>query len=146
MGKVTLAFSRDHTISTALIRLQTWSAWSHVGIVIPSEYGSDWVIEARLKSGVRRITLFQFMRDASEYALKDVEVPDPSAAYKFAYDQIGKPYDIWGVIGLGINREWDEDDKWWCSELTEACIKAGGRIRFSKDVRRLTPEHVWMVA
>jgi uncharacterized protein YycO len=146
MAKITLAFSRDSTLATWAIRRGTWSAWSHVGIVVPNTYGPDWVIEARMKYGVRRISLDQFMHDASKCGLKDIEVPDPDAGYRFAYEQIGKPYDIWGVIGLGLNREWDHDDKWWCSELAEAAIKAAGRIRFTDDVKRLSPEHVWMVA
>jgi uncharacterized protein YycO len=145
MDKLTLAFSRDHTISTALIRLQTWSAWSHVGIVIPNTYGPDWVIEARAVHGVRRITLDQFMKDSSKYELRDVEVPNAQAGYDWAYKQIGKKYDYWGVVGLAFNREWQEDDCWWCSELAEACIVQAGRTRFYDDIRRITPEHCWMV-
>ena len=31
--------------------------------------------------------------------------------------QIGKPYDKTGALGLGLHRDWQEDDAWWCSEL-----------------------------
>ncbi len=39
------------------------------------------------------------------------------AALAFLYAQIGKPYDMTAVFGFMLNRDWREDDSWFCSEL-----------------------------
>ena len=136
-----VVFSRSRTPGAALIRLVTWSSWSHNGVLTPE----GTVIEARWPDGVVETPLDAFIARASRFELCEFDCPDPGAAVAWARSQIGKPYDTWGVIGLGIRRRWQEDDAWWCSELVEAALARGGRLRFRRDLHRVTPQHSWMV-
>jgi uncharacterized protein YycO len=108
------------------------------------DYSTNTAIEAVAFKGVVEIPFNEILDRASEHVLMHVEVPDPEAALAFARGQLGKSYDYRGVLGIGINREWDSPDKWWCSELVEAAIAAAGRRRF-RNPRRITPQDVFNV-
>jgi uncharacterized protein YycO len=125
-----------------LLRTALWSSWSHCAIVTPQ----DTVIEAAAFHGVQEVTLASFVAGVSDHSLKDIALPDDAAAIQWAREQIGKPYDWWGAIGLALHREWNEDDSWFCSELVEGAAAAGGRQRFVQQAKRVTPQHSWMVA
>lgn len=135
-------FCRRHTPGSVLLRTFLWSSWSHCGIVTPDMT----VIEAAAFRGVVERPLKEFLADVSRYSVRSIAVPHEAAAIAWARSQVGKPYDWAGVIGLGLRREWDESDAWFCSELVEAAAAAGGRRRFVHQVRRVTPQLSWMVA
>lgn len=135
-------FCRRHTAGSVLLRTFLWSSWSHCGIVLPD----DTVVEARAFEGVVRRPVSHLIAESSKSQRREIPVPDDAAAYQFAIDQVGKPYDWRGVIGLGLRREWDDPADWFCSELVEAAAAAGGRQRFVHQVQRVTPQHSWMVA
>jgi hypothetical protein len=40
---------------------------------------------------------------------------------------------------------WADGGRWFCSELFEAALIAGGLVRFRLDAARITPGHAWMV-
>ncbi len=141
MSSISIIFSRSRTPGAVLIRLATWSVWSHNGIVMPNGK----VIEARWPHGVVETDISEFIARSSHHLTRRIFCPVPRRAYEFAREQLGKPYDTIGVIGLGLRREWNRPDAWWCSELVEAAIEAGGNQRFRHDVRRVTPQHSWMV-
>ena len=46
---------------------------------------------------------------------------DPIAA---ARSQVGKPYDLWGVLGLGFKREWQDDESWATNPRTTKRLRA----------------------
>lgn len=117
-----------------------WSQWSHVAVVF-----GEYVIDATFKHGVARRKLDELLATCSYYQFRDEACPDLPAAYAFARSQIGKPYDLLGVLGIGLHRNWQEDDSWFCSELKEAIQAAGGNPRFGSFVGRVTPQHSWMV-
>lgn len=51
----------------------------------------------------------------------------------------GTPYDF---IGLGINENWQDDDKFWCSEwVAFLCKLIGLDLAYLDDVHRITPKH-----
>ncbi|HSW52712.1 MAG TPA: hypothetical protein VLG93_05745, partial [Sulfuricaulis sp.] len=75
-----------------------------------------------------------------------IDVPDEPAGYRFAARQIGKAYDWTAVIGHPFRRAWNDPQKWFCSELAEAIIRAAKRIRFRTDLFRITPAHQYMVS
>lgn len=137
-----LLFMRTATIGGAAIRLVTWSRWSHVAVVTLE----DTVVEAVAFHGVREITLKEALARATDYQIVETSCPNPFAAQMWARSQIGKPYDYTGALGLGLHREWDDPSAWWCSEHATAAMVAGGEVWFKRDMRRITPEHVWMVA
>ena len=45
-------------------------------------------------------------------------------------------------IGLGINENWQDDDKFWCSEwVAFLCKLIGLDLAYLDDVHRITPKH-----
>ena len=50
------------------------------------------------------------------------------AFYEFLHQQLGKPYDKTAIVSFILNRNWREDDAWYCSELQTAALEAAGVI------------------
>ena len=134
-------YLRHLNIGSLLLRTGMWSSWSHCGIVMPDAT----VIQACALDGVIRTPLATVLANASDSAMKVIDLPNDDAAYTFAIEQLGKPYDWPGAIGLALHREWEIDDAWFCSELIEAAAVAGGRRRFVNNPTRITPQLSWMV-
>lgn len=141
---VSVLFARSRSIGGLVIRGVTWSAWSHCAVEF-IDRGESFVVESTWPRGVIVTDSSVFRRRMSRVETVHVSVPDPAAAMRFAKAQVGKPYDTWGVIGLGIHREWDDPESWWCSEHVAASLAAGGKPLFSRARRRVTPQHLWMV-
>jgi len=135
-----LIFARSHRPGSYLIRLFTWSRWSHVGVI-----DGETVIDTTFKTGVAVTPLAQFLAEHSVTEQFDVAVPDEVAANVWLQMQIGKGYDWTAVIGFVFRRPWGKSNRWFCSELVESALIAGGRRRFREDLQRITPRHSWMV-
>ena len=127
-------------IGSRLIRAVTWSRWSHAAII-----DGDEIIEA-VWPRVRVSPLADALVSHTRWVIIDIPVADEALAIAAARSQVGKPYDLWGVLGLGIKRNWQEDDAWWCSELIPWAAKQAGTDLFRPEaLRRITPEHLWML-
>lgn len=136
-----LVFAHKHTPGSWLIRIATWSRWSHVAVVD----GSD-VIESTLQhGGVKRRPLFEFLDEYRHFEFAEWSLPDEPAAMAFLQAQLGKPYDWTALLGFALRRDWAEDDAWFCNELAEAAAVAGGRQRFRGALSRITPGVSWAV-
>lgn len=133
-----IIFSRSSTIGSLLIRGGTWSVWSHCGIFTHE----DTVIDSTMEHGVSERPVLEWTKDISAYDVIDVDCPNPQDAIKWARTQIGKAYDWTAIIGFGFHREWNKDDKWFCSEFVEAALTQGGRKRW-RNPRRITPQQTW---
>lgn len=48
------------------------------------------------------------------------------AFYDFLLAQEGKPYDKTGILGFVVDRDWQEPDSWFCSELVAAALSQCG--------------------
>lgn len=46
----------------------------------------------------------------------------------FLQAQVGKPYDVTAIAGLALDRNWREDDSWFCSELMAAALEKCGYL------------------
>lgn len=124
-----------------LIRTGCWSRWSHVAII-----DGDTIIEAIGHGGVVRSKLADRQRANPRWEIAEVGCTDPRAVIAAASSQIGKPYDYTAVLGLGVRREWQADDSWFCSELVAwAFERAGMRLFRGETLHRVTPQHLWMV-
>lgn len=136
-------FVRRRNPGSLLLRTALWSSWSHCAIVTPQ----NTVIEAAAFHGVIEHSLDGFLEGVSKFSFKDIPLPDDARAIAWARSQIGKPYDWWGVIGLGLRHDdWQDDSAWFCNELLEGGCVAGGRARFVFNSGRVTPQHSWMTA
>lgn len=109
MGTVSLLFSTSGHPMSAAIRVGTWS---HVAII-----DGDEVIEATAPAGVRRFPVVQAINHAKRGAIVELPCRDAQAVIAAAASQLGKPYDYTAIVGLGLHRDWQEDDAWFCSEL-----------------------------
>lgn len=132
-------YLRAPNLATPLIRARFWSEWSHCGIVTPD----GTVIEATAWHGVREVPLRDVLARASRYEFVDIDCPYPTMGIAWARSQIGKPYDWFGALGIGFNRNWQDDDRWFCSELLEAAVLRAGRVRFREGVYRIDPQTSW---
>ena len=142
MGTISLLFSTSGHPMSAAIRLGTWSDWSHVAII-----DGDEVIEATAPAGVRRFPVVQAINHAKRGAIVELPCRDPQAVIAAAVSQIGKPYDYTAILGLGLRRNWQEEDAWFCSELVAWAFQHAGEPLFRAEcLRRVTPQHLWMLA
>lgn len=136
MEIVPVIFSRNGSLFSALIRLFTWSRWSHCGII-----HGDKVIEATFWHGVVATPLHEFQRRYKTWSIQSMPTPDSTSAIKLAMAELGKPYDKTAIISLVLRRRWQQADSWFCSELL---AHASGMYRRER-LSRVTPEHIWMI-
>jgi uncharacterized protein YycO len=86
-----------------------------------------------------------YLAPHTQNTIISVKLPNEEAAVDFAYKQVGKKYDYTAILGMLMRRDWKEDDDWFCSELVEAILAAGGRQRFRDAIHRITPHQSWSV-
>lgn len=142
MNSIRLLFSTAANPFSALIRAATWSRWSHVALV-----DGLCVIEATVVHGVRRISLMAAINQSQEFVLATLPCVNSAGVIAAAANQIGKPYDYTAILGMGLHRDWQEDDSWFCSELVAWGFSAAGQPLFRGEcMRRITPQHLWMLA
>lgn len=135
-------FCSSDKVTSKLIKLSTWGRWSHTAIIL--EDGVS-VVEA-VWPNVRMSTLDEVKAAHKQWAVVDIPCTDTVAANKAAISQIGKPYDLWGVLGLWLHREWNDVSEWWCSELVAWAAQQGGTQIFREStLHRITPQHLWML-
>ena len=124
-----------------LIRSVTWSKWSHVALV-----DGDEAIEATWPV-VRVAPLAEVIAAHSDHVIVDLPCFSPADAIRAARSQVGKPYDLTALLGLLMHRDWQEDDRWFCSELVAWAFAQGGSPLFRPEaMHRITPQHLWMLA
>lgn len=143
MDTIDLLFcTNPHNPLSWVIRAGSWSKWSHVALID----GSD-VIEAAAPVGVVRTPLAERQQRDPTWAIATLACRDRAAIIAAAATQLGKPYDYTGVIGIGLHRDWQEDDSWFCSELVAWAFEQGGSPLFRADAtRRVAPQAIWMLA
>lgn len=130
-------FGRNNLPFSWIIRLFTWSRWSHCGIIIGTH-----VIEATAKEGVVMTPIPEFKRRYKTWAIHEVPVASGVDYEKLAYLELGKSYDWLAVFSIATRRDWDSSSKWFCSELIAHCSGI-----FRKDrISRITPEDIYKVA
>ena len=123
------------------IRAASWSRWSHVAVV-----DGDTVIEAITFHGVVRTPLAQRQKQDPRWSISALPCTDPAAVITAAASQVGKPYDYTGVLGIGLHRNWQQGDRWFCSELVAWAFAAGGSPLFrTHATHRVTPQDLWML-
>ncbi|CUA82081.1 MULTISPECIES: YiiX/YebB-like N1pC/P60 family cysteine hydrolase [Gulbenkiania] len=141
MANIQLLFTTTRLPASWLIRLGTWSAWSHVALV-----DGDRVIESVMGHGVRSVPLSSAIARASDHVMVSLPAHNAAAIIAAARTQLGKPYDYTAILGLGLHRDWQEDDAWFCSELVAWAFQQAGEPLFRPDcMRRVTPQHLYML-
>lgn len=133
-------FCTSNLPGAVLIRSVTWSKYSHVALV-----DGDDVIEAVWHS-VRVAPLAEVIAAHSAHVIVDLPCRSPDEVIKAARSQVGKPYDISALFGLLMHRDWQDEDRWFCSELVAWAFSQGGSPLFRREaMHRITPQHLWML-
>lgn len=127
-------FMRTSDIWSPIIRMTTWSPWSHVATVITK----DLAYESVFKSGVVRTPLRNILKRATKFEFIEYDT-DNKKLMQFMEAQVGKPYDYTAVAGIAFHRNWQEDDSWFCSELHAAGHRYAGNALIDKECNRVTP-------
>lgn len=69
-----------------------------------------------------------------------------AAFYKFLKSQVGKPYDLEAIAAIVIQRDWREQDSWFCSELVAAALEYCGFFPpLAADVAKVTPRDLLLI-
>lgn len=120
-------------------------------IIVDGEYAIEatmcWLDGRKVCSGVRRVPLSAALAGSTVAQERQYTVPDVEKGLAWARSQVGKPYDFKGAIGLAIapERDWQQDDMWFCHELTGRAIHECGRIAFG-NVSHLTSRELLGIA
>jgi len=68
-----------------------------------------------------------------------------SHAAVFAAAQIGKHYDYFGTLAFPFRPPWNDKGRWFCSELTAACLHEAGIITVPKKASRISPAYLFQL-
>lgn len=138
-----VVFSRRTSLPSFLTRFFTGGArWSHCGIVDDAQ---GVVIEALMFKGVVMTPFATWMLRYPSSEHVDIACPAPEVALAWARQQVGKGYDYLGAFGTPWRSPWHVESRWYCSELVEAALANGGRLRWRLQKRGVTPMESWMV-
>jgi hypothetical protein len=129
-----LLFTSESGPVSSVIKTLTWSDFSHVDLVF-----GDVLIGAVPFRGVVEDTLFERIAAATQIAVYDIPGLDDEVALSFAKSQLGKPYDWAGAIGVGLHRDWQDPERWFCSEFVEWVCTQSGHPLLAGNFRRITP-------
>ena len=132
-----VAFCTNNKIHSFFIRWFTQSCYSHVALVKNNE-----IIDATFRYGVKRRQLIDLKISYSIIEFREVPNLDKEKAWKFAENQIGKPYDWLSLLGIFFRRKWTSDISWFCSELIACSLFEGGVTVIRKQANRVTPENL----
>lgn len=109
---------------------------SHV-VVIDSESG--YAMEASMLHGVRRAAIDEVLTGLTIVQRVSFQVPDAEAglAWMRATAERKAKYDFKGAFGLGLapDRDWQEDDDWFCFEYVANGLAKAGRDTFANHAR-----------
>ncbi len=138
---VLMIFSNSRLPFSYAIRCQSNSLWSHCAFILPDGR----VIESSaMRGGVVLDTLANFQARAKEWAIADYLCNDPRAAYGFFLSQLGKKYDYTGLVGFALkDRDFEEEDAWFCSEVAETSFIAGATSHFNDNRSSVSPKELW---
>lgn len=138
MNKVIILFTNHKwNVGAWFIRKFTRSQFSHVSLCF-----MDGPIGAHGSGGVQFENLNKLIESATAYEFLSVSA-DYNKVRAFALDQIGKPYDFKAIINFGLQRDWREDDSWFCSELVAAALEEGGSRLVRRDAYTVSPQDLY---
>ena len=131
---ITIQFSTTDQFASKAIAFLTWSWASHVDFVMPDGqlFGA---LAIENGGGVQFHPMEKMYTRIERYT-----VNAPDSVLDYALSQKGKPYDWGGIFGiLSRGRNWQDDDKWFCSELVAYSFMKAGVPLLNETSNRITP-------
>lgn len=122
------------------IRLKTTGKYSHIEFLLDDET----TLGSRSSGGVKERPLDSFPT-VWNFEI-DVTQGQHDKTFAFAFAQKGKSYDYTAIVGIELDRDWREDNSWYCAELFMAALEAGGVIdRLADAINHVTPEECLLI-
>lgn len=137
---IKIHFCKSNDFFGWLIRLGTFSKYNHVAIEI-----NGWVYEALSLDGVVKKSAEHYNwnnRWVKHEVFQLNEGLDERLIALFLEGQLGKKYDWGGVFALPFRQGWQNDDKWFCSELVAEALREGG-MSYALTPSRVTPRDLY---
>jgi len=131
---IRLHFCRSNLPGALLIQAALFSRWNHVAIEVEGV-----IYDATLGDGVAKSTP-QALR-AKYNEIQSVEIPNLNerGVVAFLESQLGKSYDWTALIALPFRQDWQDPQKWFCSELAAEALIRGGWNELMFPSYRVTP-------
>lgn len=131
----TIRFSYQDRVGSSVIKALTWSKWSHVELV-----RGDEAFGARMEGGVKwrpvaRLPYHQFL---------DIHLEVPDNFLEILTSQEGKGYDFVALFGGILRRNWQDPEKWFCSELIAWALTEVGKICV-QNINRVSPRELCLI-
>jgi hypothetical protein len=123
VGTLTSQFVTEGDASSALVRYLSDGEVSHVDLMLPTGE----LLGARLRGGVAIRP--PGYRPFTKIIQVSCQVPDVDAAYLFATQQVGKPYNKRAILDMVLHRArlfTANQASWFCDELNYEIYLAGG--------------------
>lgn len=149
MAEILIRFIRGTAWDSKIIEYRTRAWCSHVE-ALPTDF-DRLTFGAMLKGGVG----FRHFDDACYKGVKRWEIwripctqEQRFAFHYFLYKQERKPYDWRAIVSFAFGeRDWQENDSWFCSELMVAAGKAAGLWNFTEQVHidRIDPGAAYLL-
>jgi uncharacterized protein YycO len=138
MKTIYLRYSKQKTFTSKLVSWWTGGWPSHVEFVTgPGQYlGSD------IDTGVATVDdkyYSQFPLGKEEYYKIEVTESQYNLIFSFLKQQMGKKYDSWALVGNIFRRNWQVNEKWFCSELIASAFNYAGKSIINYKTNRVTP-------
>lgn len=123
-----LLYTTSDSLSSRLITGFDSGGVSHGGVEFPDYRPGEVLDSTWAHDGVRWWPRAQWEVMHGRRLVHEIELhtPNEPAAFLFAAEQEGKPYDTGAIFGMSILRDWQDPARWYCFELQIAIALAGG--------------------
>lgn len=141
-----IALYKGTSLVSRLIRWATWSEYSHASWIDGIHEYEAWHTRGeRFKSGVRCVIGLGAGHSLGTvvdiYQVPELTVEQAQEIRLFLISQIGKRYDLRGVLGFISRRDSAQyQDRWFCSELVfTALLRVGLPLLSNVPAHRVSP-------
>jgi uncharacterized protein YycO len=143
---ITLRFVTSHDPVSDGIRAFEYGFWAtHVEALMPD----GTLLGAHAQGGVEArphdYDKFEFTRE--RYVSIPATPAQIDAFNTFLRAQVGKPYDFRAIAGIALQRDWQSEDAWFCSELVAAALCRCGVFpsHLATEFNHVTPRDVLLI-
>lgn len=142
-ASIELQLSSMDDLGSEVIRAFDHSAYSHVDAVLPD--GNLLGARSDKCGAVPAGVQIRPNGYATFLTIKRIILPTmpecAKAFYDFLREQIGKGYDQSAILGFMLNRDWREEDSWFCSELIASALEKAEYFSFqlAAPSNKITP-------
>ena len=146
MSRIIIHAVTTNSIVSQVIRLFTFSEYSHVEFAVQDDTGKITGYLGALGSGGVQIRKADYDAWSKEAFFVTANLPDDiyKAVWQFAVGRIGDSYDWGALLGLGLRRDWRKPGSYFCSELVEAAFDSAGwpLLDDRGETDRITPRDI----